>query len=306
MLGARTIVRGVRSHRPSITLGVIVTFSLISMASGTRASLLGDVVRDVVSLAAYPFLVTMNAAQDSFGYATGAIVNYNGAKRDAEELRNELNEARLDSSRAVALERENDRLRASLQFARANPRLTLMSASILQRSKGMLTIDIGSLHGVEQSMCAITKDGIVGIVTRVEPAMSYVASLHHNDCQIVARAGNSRAWGVVQGTGSDINRICSIRYIDPLYDVQRGDEVVSAGGGIYPAELPIGRVLRVRKEGDLFQAADVQPYANPYAIEEVLLVKAALPETSAMAALPDEDLEFAMPDDRSLQERYAP
>ena len=306
MLGARTIVRGVRSYRPSITLGVIVTLSLISMASGTRASLLGDVVRDGVSLAAYPFLVTMHAAQDTVSYATGAVVNYNAAQRDAEELRGELNQARLDLSRAVALERENDRLRSELHFVRANPRLTLMPASILERSKGMLTIDVGSLHGVEQSMCAITKEGIVGIVTRVGPTMSYVASLHHNDCQIEARTGASRAWGVVQGTGSDINRICSVRYIDMQDEVRRGDEVVSAGGSIYPAELPIGRVLRVRDDGDLVRAADVEPYANPYAIEELLLVKAALPETSAMAALPDSDTKFSMPDDRTLQERYAP
>jgi len=306
MLGARTVIRGVRSYRPSITLGVIVTLSLISMASGTRASLLGDAVRDVVSVAAYPFLVTMHAAQDTAAYATGAVVNYNAAKRDAAVLRDELNQTRLDLSRAVALERENDRFRSTLHFVRANPRLTLMPASILQRSKGMLTIDIGSLHGVERSMCAITKEGIVGIVTRVEPTMSYVASLHHNDCQIEARTGASRAWGVVQGTGSDINRICTVRYIDMKDDVRKHDEVVSAGGSIYPAELPIGRVLSVRDDGDLVRAADVEPYANPYTIDELLLVKAALPETAAMAALHDTDTKFPMPDKRSLQERYAP
>lgn len=306
MLGARAIVRGVRSHRPSITLGVIVTLSLISMASGTRASLLGDAVRSAVSLAAYPFLVTMNAVQSSAEYAVGAVVNYDAAKRDAVALREELNRTRLDLSRAVALERENDRLRSSIQFVRANPRLTTIPASILQRSKGMLAIDVGSVHGVQPSMCAITKDGVVGIVTRVEPTMSYVASLHHADCSIEARTGQGRAWGVVRGTGNDINQICRVEYIDLNDHVLPGDKVVSAGGSIYPAELPIGRVLQVRKQGDLLQAADVEPFANPYTIEELLLVRAALPQTNAMAALTDRDIPFTLPDERSLQERFAP
>ncbi len=306
MLGARTIVRGVRSYRPSITLGVIVALSLISMASGTRASLLGDAVRDVVTVAAYPFLVSMHAAQNAVEYTTGAVVNYNAAQRDADSLSGELNEARLKLSRLAELERENDRLRDSLQFAEANPKLTLMSASILQRSKGMLTINVGSLHGVQRSMCAITKDGIVGIVTEVEPTMSFVASLHHSHCGIEALVGKARAWGVVRGTGNDINQICQMEYIALLDDVLPGDEVVSAGGNIFPGELPIGRVLRVQKQGDLLRSAVVQPYANPYAIEELLLVKAALPETDAMAALPAQELTFALPDERTLQERFAP
>ncbi len=306
MLGARTLVRGVRSHRPSITLGVIITLSLISMASGTRASLIGDAVRDVVSVAAYPFLVTMHATQNAVEYATGAVVNYNAAQHDAETLRDELNQSQLELARLAQLERENDRLRETIQFVRANPKLTLLPASILQRSKGMLTIDVGSIHGVKPSMCAISKEGIVGIVTRVEPTMSYVASLHHNDCRIVARAGKSRAWGVVKGTGNDINQICQMEYVMLLDDVLPGDEVVSAGGNIYPAELPIGRVVRVQKQGDLLQSAVVRPYANPYAIEELLLVEAALPETDLMAALPDVDPNFALPDERALQERFAP
>jgi len=306
MLGARAIVRGVRSYRPSITLGVIVALCLISMASGTRASLLGDAVRKVVSVAASPFLLTMNVAQDAVEYTTGAVVSYNAATRDAADLRDELNRTRLDLSRAATLERENDRLRNLLKFVRGNPRLKTMSASILQRSKGMLTIDVGSLHGVELSMCAITKDGIVGIVTRVEPTMSYVASLHHAACSIEARTGSDRVLGIVRGSGNDVNQICQVQYIDLKDHVSKGDEVVSAGGNVYPAELPIGKVLRVQKQGDLLRAAVVQPYANPYTIEELLLVQVALPKPSAMASRPEVDHRFAMPDDRPLQERFAP
>jgi rod shape-determining protein MreC len=248
----------------------------------------------------------MNAAQDAAGYAVGAVVNYNGAKRDAAEMREELNRTRVDLSRAVALERENDRLRSMLQFTRANPQLTWIPASVLQRSKGMLTIDVGSLHGVQPSMCAITKDGIVGIVTRVEPTMSYVASLHHELCSIESHTGQRRVWGVVRGTGNDINQICRVDYIDLKDHVLPGDEVVSAGGGVYPAELPIGFVLRVRKQGDLLQAADVEPYADPYAVKELLLVRAALPRPTDMAALDQPPLPFTLPDDRPLQERFAP
>jgi rod shape-determining protein MreC len=305
MPGARAIIKGARTHRSTITLGVLVTLSLMSMASGTRASLLGDALRDVVSVAAYPFLLTMNAAQDAAGYAVGAVADYNGAKRNAADLRSELARKELELARAAELQLENNRLRDTLAFVRANPELSLMPATVLQRSKGMLTLDVGAMHGVQPSMCALTKDGIVGIVTLVEPTMSYVASLHHEHCRIGARAGRTRAYGVVQGSGNDVQRICDLRYVNLQDDIRPGDEVVSAGGNVFPAELPIGRLITVQNDGDLYRKAVVRPYANPYAVEEVLLVRAAQQDVTAMAAAGPTGM-HAMPDDRTIQERFAP
>jgi hypothetical protein len=197
------------------------------------------------------------------------------------------------------------RLRDTLAFVRANPDLSLLPATVLQRSKGMLTLDIGSMHGVKPSMCAITKDGIVGIVTLVEPTMSFVASLHHEHCRIGARAGRTRAYGVVQGSGNDVQRICDFRYVNLQDDIRPGDEVVSAGGNVFPAELPIGRLITVQNDGDLYRKAVVRPYANPYAVDEVLLVRAAQQDVTAMAAAEPIGM-HAMPDDRTIQERFAP
>jgi len=233
------------------------------------------------------------------------VTDYNGAKRDAAALQSELSRKELELARAAQLQLENDRLRATLEFVRARPGLSLMPASVLQRSKGMLTIDMGSIHGVKPSMCAITKDGIVGIVTLVEPTMSYIASLHHADCRIGARAGRSRAYGVVIGSGNDVQRICDLRYVHLQDDIRPGDEVVSAGGNVFPPELPIGRLIAVQDDGDLYRKAEVRPYANPYAVEEVLLVRSAQEDVTAMAAANPTGM-HAMPDDRTIQERFAP
>ncbi|MBX7255536.1 MAG: rod shape-determining protein MreC [Candidatus Hydrogenedentes bacterium] len=313
-----SLSRRISEQRPTVILAILVLLSLMSLASGQRGNLVTRGIKTTVSVVAYPFWQAMNHIENSFSYVTGFVTAYSSARSEAFHLREEIGALTPRIADRDALEAENQRLRRMLEFEQSQPRLSLkpaevvsVSAEIISNRAGVLIINRGSIHGVKEAMCAMTPDGVVGIVTEVEPALSYVATLHSDFCKIGAIIGRDRrVWATVHGSGKDFGPLCKLEYIDAKDVVRIGDEVLTRGSGIFPSEYRIGKIVDLQKGGSLFQVAYVEPYANPYAIDELFLVARAQPRLAEMVgqAPPDtiEHMAFAMPDERSIQERFAP
>ena len=85
------------------------------------------------------------------------------------------------------------------------------------------------------------------------------------------RVARTRDRGVLNGY---LDRECIIRYVDLKARIREGDEVVTSGlDGVFPKELPVGKVSQVRSDPQgLFLEALVTPAANFAEIEEVLVI----------------------------------
>ena len=197
----------------------------------------------------------------------------------------------------------------------------LEPAAILETYKGMLRIDRGSRHGVRPATCVVGPQGVVGVVTETADFTSTVATLHHVDCRIGAMVLRNRVRaydGVVQANGSDFNRICTMEYIDMKEDIRPGDVVVTSPESLFPPGLLIGRIGAVHDAGALWKSAEVMPAVDPYAVDEVFLIRRAVddpeyvggPEGDFLDLPPPPDAASSQapetPDTRPLQERYAP
>jgi len=326
------LTRRIREHRPTIILVVLVVLSLSSLASGTNGNVISRALSKGVSIVAFPFWQAMSAVQQRVEYVTSFVVAYNASRVEAENLRREVTSLVPRIADRDALAAENVRLREMYGFETNQPRLDLIPAEIISNMQGVLVIDRGSLHGVEEAMCAMTKDGVAGVVYRVEPTLAYVATLHSDLCKIGAMIDrNKRVRAIVHGSGTDYSPICRLQYVDTHHNIRVGDEVITTGSGIFPSEYPIGRIIEVQKGGSLFQEAFLEPYADPYSVDEIFLVQRAQPTLAELTGndgpnpgkgvlIPPPDAEdkpktaanrrsaepFAMPDMRSIQERYAP
>ncbi len=280
------------------------------MASGTSGSFINKGVYSAVTVVAYPFWIALDAFKTGAGHVGDFVFSYHSARREADELRHELFAVMPALAERGELQAENQRLQAMIGFARSHPELSVLPAKVISRSGGILVVDRGAMHGVQEFMCATTKDGVVGVVTRVEPATANVATLHSADCKIGVRIRGSRIAGIIEGSGNAFSHICTMRYIDLKEQVREGDEVVTGGFSAHPAGLPIGAVTGTEQENDLQWAAYVEPAADPYRLDEVFLVlRARIGADELAGAGPPPDLpsiSATMPDTRPIQERYAP
>jgi rod shape-determining protein MreC len=241
-------------------------------------------------------------------YAVGFVVAYNMARDELTDLHAALSLQAAHSVDRAELNAENERLRGMLAFERAEPRLTLEPAEVIGRYKGALIIDRGARHGITPAMCAMSPDGIVGVVTEVQPYTAYVYTLHHSECKVWAMAARTRVRGAVHGSGSEFSHVCTLQYIDLKDDVRPGDTVVTGGGAVFPSGFPIGTITDVQDTGALMKTAYVRPAVDPYRIDEVFIVVRA---QASRAELTGEGVEaesaaLVLPELQTIQERFAP
>ncbi|MBL8440040.1 MAG: rod shape-determining protein MreC [Betaproteobacteria bacterium] len=271
-----------------------------------------------MTLTAYPVLRARTALEEGVKYSFDFVWNYNTMRRENQQNREVLAKLQVTQAQTEELAVENRRLRSMLNFARSEPRMTLMPARVIENLRGMLTIDLGRAHGIEPRMAVITEDGVVGMVTEVHDFQSSVATMHHRDCGVPAMVYRNRVRaydGVVKANGTDYNYICTMDFIDMKNEVRKGDILVTnPESQIFPAGLPVGTVSVVHETGGwLWRWAEVEPAVDPYVLDEVFVVKRFLPPEEFFTGSQQQDAYRSatsvapeVPDDRTFQERFAP
>jgi len=177
------------------------------------------------------------------------------------QLRSELLSAENDIARAAELDAL---LRvASVGRYRVVPAEVIAVGSV-QDYSWTVTIDAGTLDGVEEDMTVINGDGLVGRVLKVYNSTATVVLLVDPSSSVGGRVAGSQEIGIVSGTG----RQNSLQYqlLDPLGKVESGDAIVTFGskdGRPYAPGLPIGEVVDVSgTAGALARVATVMPFAD--------------------------------------------
>ncbi len=118
------------------------------------------------------------------------------------------------------------------------------------RYNNYLTIDKGSLHGVEQGMGIISPEGVVGKVKSVSKHYATVTSLLHTDGYVSSVIKKSGVFGSIKWEGKDA-RSASLKFVPRHIKVLVGDSITSSGfNAIYPAGIMIGIISDIDIKGN--------------------------------------------------------
>lgn len=291
----------------------MVAVSLVSLASGLRGGVIEQGIKTVVGVAMMPFLVTIDSVGDGASYVSGYFWEYDALRASLHDMDKEFADIQKKTSTFYELRAENDRLRSMLDFTREKTHYELRAAEVLQHSQGVLTIDLGSRHGVRRSMCVVIAEGIIGMVTQVGPYTSNVITLQNADCRVDAMIESSRVRGQVQGTGNALSSVCQMLYIDLNDQVREKDLVVTSPDSVFPSGFPIGRIQGIPTKDNLAQTVNIIPLADPFSVDEVFVLFRADIRVSDLAntdldqdLMQEEDESTELMDVATIQERYAP
>ena len=109
-----------------------------------------------------------------------------------------------------------------------------------------ITIDRGSLSGINIGMPVVTPEGLVGRVIEVSPISARVLLLtdeRHGTGAIIGQLTDSHILGVIKGRNS---LLCEMKFVAGKEKIEPGSTVMTSGqDGIYPKGLVIGHVTRV-------------------------------------------------------------
>ncbi|HEX8815741.1 MAG TPA: rod shape-determining protein MreC [Terriglobales bacterium] len=200
-------------------------------------------------------------------------VNLRGVRQENKQLKDQIQQLRIEQARLSEDATQAHRLQALLgfkeQFVSQTVAAQVIGTSGSEQSRSVY-IDKGSRDGLKQDMAVITGDGVVGKVLRVFSGTSQVLLINDQTSGVGAILEKSRLQGVLRGTANGDVVLEKVMSDEP---VQPGDKVLTSGGDqIFPKGLPVGSVTRVAPGAELFYKIDVKPTADLSRLEEVLVV----------------------------------
>ena len=260
----------------SVAVAVAVLMSVFSLM-GYRA-----LVRNVLGTVATPFRAIGNlfcGAVEGFGKHFQSIDALEKKNAELEEENRALQE-RIEQ--AERLEAENERLRDYLGMKAAYPTFTLEEGTVIghegENYLTVLTLNRGSIHGIQVNMAVITKDGIVGCVSEVGLTWCKVSTILEDARSVGVLAPRSGASGILSGEYTyRENGTCRLTFLDDdarSADVRVGDRIETSGlGSVYPAGLTVGQVTDMRADAATRSLiATVKPTVDLSSLSYVMII----------------------------------
>ncbi|HPA73150.1 MAG TPA: rod shape-determining protein MreC, partial [Spirochaetota bacterium] len=179
------------------------------------------------------------------------------------------------------IKKENERLRAVIQM-KERIEYESIPAIVISRDPDnwfrTIILNRGSSDGVKVNMPVVAYHGeekaIIGKIIEVRGSVSRVLPIVAPDMKLGVMLQGSRFPGLLKGLSSGSN-LCIMDYVSKSVLVKFGDVVVTSGqGGIFPAGLLIGKVLKAEiMEASAYQRAIVTPIIDYNRIEDVFIIK---------------------------------
>lgn len=271
-----------QDHRPLLLTGPSLGLRLAILTLASLALMVADhrqryltVVRDGLSVAAYPFQWAVAAPFAAWRAATESFATRSRLRDDNLRLAEENRALRLRLMRFEALEQENERLRAARTSSARVAERSLVAEILrvdLDPFRQRVLINKGSRDGVFVGQAALDADGVFGQVTRVGPVSAEIVMISDPDHAIPVQINRTGTRTVAVGIGQ-LGRL-ALPYLPRNADVVEGDLVVSSGlGGVFPQGYPVARVIAVERDAaEPLLSVGAAPLAQLDRDVEVLLI----------------------------------
>jgi rod shape-determining protein MreC len=207
--------------------------------------------------------------------------------------------ARLEA-KVYSLEKENTELKEILDKKDSLRDYDPLQATVIARSPDrlwheMIIINKGKSHGVQKNMAVMTSRGLIGKVKSTTPFTSTVqllSALDPTNRISAALQGDKKLYGTIEGYDKE-NEWLLLKGLPVDAKIKKDQNVVTSGmGGVFPGDVPIGKVLKVvPDEFGLNQTAYIKPSADFYNIEHVMVLKRGMEIPKVIENAEDEEEE---------------
>lgn len=162
----------------------------------------------------------------------------------------------IEKNNNEELKKEIVELKKALELNKTLTEYDPVNATILSRNKSYwfntLTIDKGKNSGIKKNMAVITKDGLIGKISKVSHNSSEVKLITSDDVNfkisVAIKTPSGDSYAVLNGYDKEKNLI-KVTGIDKITSINKGDIVLTSGlGEMFPAGIYIGTVEEIESD----------------------------------------------------------
>ena len=155
-----------------------------------------------------------------------------------------------------SLEKEIQELKETLELNKTLTEYSPVNATILSRNKSYwfntITIDKGKKDGIKENMAVVTKNGLIGKISKVSKNSSEVKLITSDDINfkvsIAIKTNETDNYAILNGYNKK-TKLIKATGIDKTTNVNVGDRVLTSGlGEFFPGGIYIGTVEKIEKD----------------------------------------------------------
>jgi rod shape-determining protein MreC len=200
-----------------------------------------------------------------------------GLKQENDELREELDDMRIEMWRLREQAERTERLERLLHFEPPQNWLR-QGARVIAHQMGpagslqTIMIDKGEVDDIAIDAPVLTPEGTVGRVMRTSLSSAVILLLSDPNSRIAVRGRESRTTGILTGQGE--GELLALHYVPLNAPLREGEILVTSGlADIFPRGLPTARVVAIERSNiSLFQRVLAEPLVDVTRLEEVLVL----------------------------------
>jgi rod shape-determining protein MreC len=226
-----------------LTLPVLIIASFGLMLLGKADTLLAERARIALADSLAPIYAALASPLARMDAAITKTVTLWDKREENDRLRAENETLRRWQSIALALDAENQRLKASLHWI-PDPDASFVTARVVADAGGIyakaVLLSVGPNHGIRKGEIALDERGLIGRITEVGARTARVLLITDLNSRIPVMLETSRAHAILVGTNGARPRLL---YWPEGIVPQEGERIVTtAEANAFPANLPIGAV----------------------------------------------------------------
>ncbi|GAN77181.1 rod shape-determining protein MreC [Acidisphaera rubrifaciens HS-AP3] len=232
-----------RQALAKLTLPVLIAASFGLMLLGKADTLLAERLRMALADSLAPIYVAISGPLHDLRSVAADATGLIDLRAENVRLRAENETLRRWQSIALALDAENQRLKANLHWL-PDPTPSYVTARVVADAGGVyaraVLLSVGPGHGVTRGEIALDARGLVGRVTEVGARTARVLLITDLNSRIPVVLEGSRAHAIMVGTNGPRPRL--MYWPEGVMPAEGERVVTSAEASAFPANLPIGTV----------------------------------------------------------------
>ena len=155
-----------------------------------------------------------------------------------------------------SLEKEIEELKKQLELNKTLTEYDVVNATVLSRNKSYwfntMTIDKGKKAGIKKNMAVITKDGLIGKISKVSNYSSEIKLITSNDTNfkvsVSIKTNDEDNYAILNGYDKKTGLI-KLSGIDKTTNINIDDSVLTGGlGEMLPSVIYVGQVKKIEND----------------------------------------------------------
>jgi rod shape-determining protein MreC len=252
------------ARRPEILLAVLLSLCLVGLSLQVRRPSGRTAGESWILAVASPFVEALTALRTGSADITRWVSSRRTLLAGNRALSVEVERLQGEVLRLRDAERDKARLLELFGAQPSPPPGTVPARLIAVESSGPFRtglLDRGASDGVCVDGVIVAPGGLVGRVIAVGPHTARLQLLSDKTAAagvLLPRGGRA---AVAKGDGKGG---IAVEYVPTIEPVEKNDLIVSSGtDGVYPENLPVGRVSSLAKKSTLFWDIQLEPAADP-------------------------------------------